>query len=103
MQDEWWLVQMANGQPVSAKHIVDPQSWGAIWPDVTEPGSSAYTGQGIFLADGSLIGTAAHLWDCGSGAKHNDGTICEKTLCAFRYIFVSKVFIGGRDASIHDS
>ncbi len=58
---------MANGQPVSDKHIVDPQTWGATWPDVSEPGSPAYTGQGIFLADSSLIGTAAHLWDCGSG------------------------------------
>ena len=67
IQDTWWLVQVAQGQPTEITHFEDPQTWGAVWPGIEDPLSPAYTGQALFLNDGSLLGSAAHAYACGSG------------------------------------
>lgn len=62
IDDGWWLVNLSTSQIM---HIVDPQDWGATWPAGYE--GRAFTGPGIFLPTGSLIGAFTHAYDCGSG------------------------------------
>lgn len=61
-QAEWWQVNLNTSQ---VRHIADPRDWGATWTAGDEGGTAL--GQALYLPDGSLLGAAAHVYDCGSG------------------------------------
>lgn len=66
-QDEdaigWLAVAMDNSSAMW--RIQDPVDWGASLAPDNEPGG--FTGEPVFLADGSLLGTISHRYLCGSG------------------------------------
>jgi hypothetical protein len=60
-----WIIVYRNSSGTILK-ISDPVDWGFGAAPNNEPGG--FTGQPVFLADGSLIGTLSHRWLCGSGS-----------------------------------
>jgi hypothetical protein len=61
-QAEWWLVDLATSQ---VRHIPDPRQWGANWSSGNE--GNVFLGQALLLPNGSLLGAATHVNECGSG------------------------------------
>jgi hypothetical protein len=65
MHSEWWLVDLMQKDAVY--HIVEPMDWGMVWPDGDEDGGFSMPAAAVFLDDGSLLGSVAHSFFCGSG------------------------------------
>lgn len=62
----WMIISLdSSTEPVT---ILDPVDWGIEITPENEPGG--ITGQPVFLADDSLIGTVTHRWLCSSGGCH---------------------------------
>ncbi len=62
-----WLIVSLETKQVSFR-IQDPVDWGASLAPNNEPGG--ITGEALFLADGSLVGTLTHRLLCGQGGCH---------------------------------
>lgn len=75
-----WIIVPLDGS--SRLQIADPVDWGASLAPNNDPGG--VTGQALFLADGSLLGSISHRWLCGAGG-------CRYQL--FRFDFASRSFI----------
>lgn len=62
-----WIIIPLNGSddPI---YILDPVEWGAVLTPDNEPGG--VTGEALYLADSTLIGTFTHNWLCGEGGCH---------------------------------
>ena len=73
-QSEWWLVDLAQTDAVY--HIAEPMDWGMVWPDGNEDGGFSMPAAAVFLEDGSLLGSVAHSFFCGSGG-------CQHRLATF--------------------